>query len=138
MKKTRLIFLAIIIMALLPQVLSSTPNESRRIARGRYLVEDVSMCGDCHTPLTANGQPNRQRWLDGAQLGFKPLHPMPWFAKSPRIAGLPGLTKREAVKLLETGLLPNGQRLLPPMPQFRFSHRDAEAVVAYLESLKKP
>lgn len=138
MKKFGLLFLAGIIMLLAPQLVSSAPRESRLVARGKYLVERASMCGDCHTPRNANGQPDRQRWLMGATLAFRPLHPMPWADKAPPIAGLPGLTRPQAVQLLETGVLPNGQRLLPPMPQFRFSKRDAEAIVAYLKSLKKP
>src|SRR5438309_109690 len=36
---------------------------------------------------------------------------------------------------LTTGVWPDGQRLRPPMPQFRMSREDAESVVAYLRSL---
>ena len=35
-----------------------------------------------------------------------------------------------------TGLAPNGQPARPPMPQYKMNRADAEAVVAYLESLK--
>jgi mono/diheme cytochrome c family protein len=39
---------------------------SRGIERGRYLVEHVSLCGDCHTPRNSIGVPNRSRYLAGA------------------------------------------------------------------------
>jgi mono/diheme cytochrome c family protein len=39
------------------------------------------------------------------------------------------------VKLLTTGIWTSGEHLRPPMPQFRLSPEDAEAVVAYLKSL---
>ncbi len=138
MTKASVLFLAVIAILVAPKVLSSMTSNRRMIARGKYLVENAAMCGDCHTPHLQNGQPDRARWLEGATLEFKPLHPMPWANKAPAIAGLPGLTVQQATKLLETGLLPNGQRLLPPMPQFRFSHADAEAIAAYLASLKQP
>ena len=36
------------------------------IERGRYLVDHVSLCGDCHTPRNSLGVPNRSRYLAGA------------------------------------------------------------------------
>ena len=60
--------------------------------------------------------------------------PVQYFA--PKIAGLTYLSAADATKYLETGVLPNGKRTLPPMPQYRFNHDDATAVVAYLKSLK--
>jgi hypothetical protein len=41
------------------------------------------------------------------------------------------------VKFFETGTNAFAKQALPPMPQFRFHHDDAVAVVAYLRSLKK-
>ncbi|MDZ4135687.1 MAG: cytochrome c [Paracoccaceae bacterium] len=35
-------------------------------ARGRYLVEALGHCGECHTPRNAFGGLNRARWLGGA------------------------------------------------------------------------
>ena len=37
-----------------------------RFKRGRYLVEAVGHCGECHTPRGALGGPVRSRWLAGA------------------------------------------------------------------------
>jgi mono/diheme cytochrome c family protein len=39
---------------------------SSSIERGRYLVDHVSLCGDCHTPRNMIGVPNRSRYLAGA------------------------------------------------------------------------
>lgn len=41
-----------------------TPEE----ARGRYLVEALGHCGECHTPRTLLGGMERSRWLAGAPL----------------------------------------------------------------------
>jgi hypothetical protein len=59
-----------------------------------------------------------------------------WPLQAPRIAGTPPGTDAEMVKLLTTGIWRDGKYLRPPMPQFRMKPQDAEAVVAYLKSLK--
>jgi len=109
---------------------------AKAIDRGKYLVENVGMCADCHTARQADGQFDRSRWLQGSMVVFKPIDPMPvWAVVAPAIAGLPGHDERDAIVLLETGLTPTGGYLRPPMPEYRFSHEDAQAVVTYLKSL---
>ena len=108
-----------------------------RITRGRYLVEQVGMCGDCHTPRNNRGEAIEEQWLQGASLTFKPIEPAPvWIDKAPNIAGLPGWEKDAAIKYFMTGIgrngLPGGR---PPMPRYRFNEADAEAITAYLKSL---
>ena len=114
------------------------PVSDAQIKHGQYLVERVGMCGDCHTPKTDHGEYDRTAWLQGDVLDFKPAHPMPFAAVAPGIAGLPTFaTDEQAMKFLETGTNAAGKRAMPPMPQFRFNHDDAAAVVAYLRSLKR-
>jgi mono/diheme cytochrome c family protein len=114
------------------------PTQDAQIKRGKYLVERVSMCGDCHTPHLDTGEYDRTAWLQGDVLDFKPVHPMPFAAVAPQIAGLPTMpTDEMAVKFFETGTNAVGKTAMPPMPRFRFEHDDAVAVVAYLRSLKK-
>jgi len=109
-----------------------------QIEHGRYLVEQVGMCGDCHSPRNDHGEFDREHWLQGAVLGFKPDHLMPFAPIAPSIAGLPSYATDDlAVRFLETGTNSAGKMAMPPMPQFRFGHDDALAVVAYLRSLKK-
>jgi mono/diheme cytochrome c family protein len=109
-------------------------NHSAQIARGRYLVERVGMCGDCHTEHDQQGKPVAGKWLKGAVLPFKPTVPMPWADKSPAIAGLPGWTDAQAITFFTTGKL-NGASPRPPMPEYRLNDADARALVAYLRSL---
>lgn len=111
-------------------------HSTAAIARGKYLVEQIGMCGDCHTPRNRKGEPMKERWLQGSTLDFKPAVPIPvWAEKSPNIAGLPGWSKDAAIKFLMTGVAFNGLPARPPMPQFRYNQKDAEAIVTYLESL---
>jgi len=113
-----------------------TPSAAS-VARGKYLVEKIGMCGDCHTPHNEKGEPVKEQWLKGAVLPFKPTVPMPvWADKSANIAGLPGWNHDAAIKFMMTGIAYNGLPARPPMPQFRYSQQDAQAIVAYLESLR--
>ena len=106
------------------------------MSRGRYLVECVGMCADCHTPRDARGEFDRARWLQGSTMESRPIRPVPgWAEKVPGIAGLPKLGDAAVIRLLETGLRPDGKRPGPPMPQYRLSHEDAAAVADYLKSL---
>lgn len=111
-------------------------NDSR-VARGKYIVEGVAMCGMCHTPRTDSGEVDASRTLDGAAVWLLPAHPTEnWPLKAPRIAGTPPASDDDMVRLLTTGIWTDGNRLRPPMPQFRMSQEDAESVVAYLRSLR--
>lgn len=107
-----------------------------KIDRGEYIVNGVAMCGMCHTPRNDANEIDQGRWLDGAALWLLPAHPQQdWPLKAPRIAGEPPASDEEMVRLLTTGIWKNGAHLRPPMPQFRMSKEDAEAVVDYLRSL---
>ncbi len=119
---------------------SAAPAESKgqaQIKRGEYLVKGIGQCGDCHTPITLTGAFVMDKWLQGKKLEFAPLIPIPiWADRSPDIAGLPGWDSEKAVQFFMTGLAPNGQPARPPMPAYKMNRADAEAVVAYLQSLK--
>ncbi|MEZ0216761.1 MAG: cytochrome c [Rariglobus sp.] len=112
-------------------------DPTAKLARGQYLVQNVGMCADCHTPRGPGGVFDQSRWLQGSVLGFAPTVPMPaWAEAAPPIAGLPNYTDEQALAFLTTGKTISGQPLRPPMPPYRFSPEDAEAVLAYLRSLK--
>ena len=116
-----LLLVGIAIVALLRAGASPTGDP---VVRGQYLVMSAGKCSDCHGPK-----------LQGASLDF--LRPgMPVVYKSPKIAGLSHLSAADATTFLQTGKLPNGKSARPPMPQYRFNHDDAAAIVAYLKSLK--
>ena len=111
-------------------------GDSPQVRLGRYLVTHVAMCADCHTPRGPGGKLDMSRWLQGAPIGSRPLHPRPWAVRAPGIAGLPaGWTTAQVVHLLRTGERPDGSHPLPPMPPYRMDGRDARAVAAYLASL---
>ena len=111
------------------------------VEHGRYLVEDVGGCADCHTPRLQTGEFDKTHWLKGAMLDFQPIHPVPhWKAASPDITPTGEKWKKwgEAgfVKFLETGVWPDGDKADPPMPPYKLHAGDARAIVEYLKTLK--
>jgi mono/diheme cytochrome c family protein len=106
------------------------------VARGQYIVEGLAVCGQCHTPMNSAGEAERSKTLEGAPVWLQSAEPnSDWPLQAPRLAGTPPGTDDEMIKLLTTGIWRDGKPLRPPMPQFRMSHEDAQAVLAYLKSL---
>jgi len=126
-----------VVMGMPPaKVAAKRAASATAVARGRYLVESVAMCGDCHSPRDGKGEFIQAQWMQGAPLEFKPTVPMPvWVDTAPNIAGLSGWEKDAAIKFLMTGVGRNGLPVRPPMPQYRFNVQDAQAIVAYLRAL---
>jgi mono/diheme cytochrome c family protein len=115
--------------------LPTTPAE---IERGKYIVENVAMCPQCHTPRLSDGRLDPNRPLDGASEFFQPPSPDPdWPLQAPRIGGNPPASDQDLVKLLMTGIWTDGKPLRLPMMPFRMNEADAKAVVAYLKSVRQ-
>ena len=124
-------------LAIAGQGIAASSGSKAQIARGEYLVKAIGQCGDCHTPFNDHGQYIMTQWLQGKKLEFGPIVPMPvWADTSPNIAGLVGWDQEKAIQFFMIGLAPNGQPARPPMPEYKMNRADAEAVVAYLRSLK--
>lgn len=113
----------------------------RQVVRGRYLVENVGMCADCHTPRGAMGQLDLARPMAGAAVDFRPTVVMAdWADEAPAIAGpqARGWSRAQMVAFLKTGERPDGSFARAPMPMVRLTQEDAEAVATYLASLPAP
>jgi mono/diheme cytochrome c family protein len=113
-------------------------NQSQANAvRGKYLVEEVAKCTECHTPRDAQGNLNPQAWLRGAPIWIRPVRPIQnWADNVPALAGLPSFTDDQMFRVLEKGTGPEGEALRPPMHIYHMNHADAQAIIAYLKSLK--
>lgn len=108
------------------------------VERGRYIVESVAMCGRCHTPWNQNGEGENRNKLAGGPTQIKSTYQVPnWALVEPRLAGRPPGTDEEFIRLLTTGVSRTGLPPNPPMPPFRMTRSDAEAVLAYLKSVKR-
>lgn len=125
-------------LALLVSSVSASGAEKGdgNVERGRYLAHHVALCVQCHSPRDAAGNLDATKLLDGGPVPVaSPFRDLTFAAAAPRIAGLPGYTDREAIRLLMEGVARDGRAPRPPMPPFRLSQEDARDVVAYLRTL---
>src|SRR5512133_3559076 len=94
---------------------SASSSNCKVLARGKYLVEEAGQCQDCHSPRNEKGGYVKEQWLGGSPLPFKPSIEIPgWIEQAPRIAGLPGFTDEDVIKILTTGVTPSGMPTRPP------------------------
>ncbi len=135
MKSTHRMVLSLLI--LLPAAIAASSSESKQgdIERGRYLVEEVAKCAECHSRVTREEILERSRWLKGGANWIMPTHPTPMMSGA---GGVSGFTQEQGEQVLEKGLGASGQALQPPMHIYHLTHADAVAIIAYLRSLPSP
>ncbi len=105
------------------------------IEHGEYLVERVIMCYQCHSTRDAAGNLVASTKFRGGPMPMRAPWPADWPNFIPRIAGLPGYTDAQAMRLLTQGAIKrDGTQLRLPMPPFHLSPQDAADVIAYLRS----
>ncbi len=107
---------------------------------GRYLVEEVAKCHECHTPKLENGDFDKSKWMKGAVMEYAPIKPIEnWHKTSPDLTPSGRLWERwkeEGIRnYLLTGLTPRGTKAGPPMPTYKMKAADVEAILVYLKSL---
>ena len=113
-------------------------GEKGEVERGRYLVEEVAKCAECHTPRDGRGELRADAWLRGAPIWIKPVAPISnWADHAPPLAGFPSFTEEQGERILEKGIGPEGEELRPPMHIYHMNHADAKAIIAYLKSLPR-
>jgi mono/diheme cytochrome c family protein len=109
------------------------------VEHGRYIVEQVVHCAECHSRRDDRGEIVAAERFMGGQIPFRPPWPNDWALRAPRNRGLPGYTDQQAMRLLTQGAVDrDGNQLRPPMPRFRMTPQDAADVIAYMRSLEQP
>jgi hypothetical protein len=119
-----------------PQASKPSADSGTLVARGEYLTTSVAMCVQCHSGRDENGTIlDSARFHGGAIPVTSPYSSQAWATIAPSLVGLPGFTDEQVISLLTTGSMGDG-RPSPrrPMPPFRMSRPDAEAIVAFLRS----
>jgi mono/diheme cytochrome c family protein len=115
---------------------ASTAVPRGNLDHGRYIVENVVMCFQCHSTRDDRGNIVPGTKFRGGPMPVRPPWPADWPTVIPRIAGLPGYTDEQAVRLLTQGAIKrDGTQLRPPMPPFHMTPQDAADVIAYLRTM---
>ncbi len=120
---------------------SDTPVQAPKdgMERGRYLVEHVSLCGDCHTPKNFIGVPNRSLYLAGAKVGMLGKE-IPNITPD-KETGIGEWSRNDIAELLLTGVKPdsdNAQGLMEEVIEAGYKQmkkEDALAIADYLKSV---
>lgn len=129
MAKTLLGALALV---LVPLSSHAEPN----VDRGKYLVEGIAGCGNCHTPMGPNG-PVMDANLSGRLVeenpAFKAIAPN--ITPASRIADW---SDGDLARAIREGLRPDGSLIGPPMPFAMYrglSDDDVMSMVLYLRTI---
>src|ERR1019366_10279745 len=71
-------------------------GQDDKVARGKYLLEEVARCQDCHTPKLDNGNFVKSQWMKGTTLNITPAAPVQggWHSVSPDVTPGGALWKR--------------------------------------------
>jgi mono/diheme cytochrome c family protein len=108
------------------------------VERGRYIVEVIGACGNCHTPQGPNG-PDETRHLAGGTPIVEPgMVAIPRNITPDIETGIGAWTDAQIITAIREGVRPDGRVLGPPMPFGLYrgiSDRDVAAIVAYLRTV---
>jgi mono/diheme cytochrome c family protein len=108
------------------------------VERGKYLVDTVMTCHNCHTPMGPNG-PQFDKALSGGLRFDEP----PFDVTAPNITpdratGIGAWSDADLKKALQEGIKPNGAQMAEVMPTTFYkilTPSDLDGIVAYLRSL---
>ena len=126
-------------LAFASSAVAETPLE-----RGRYLVESILGCGNCHTPKSPTGEPIMERNMAGGiTVTAPPFSGMASNITPDRETGIGTWTDAEIERALVEGVRPGRGRLpntplAAVMPASFFKAllpRDLNAIVAYLRTV---
>lgn len=112
---------------------AETPYE-----RGRYLVNAVMTCGNCHSPRDANGIVAAKAFSGGLEFDTPGFKVTAANITPDRTSGIGRMSDADLKRLLTTGQRPDGTRLAPVMPTdfYRIlAPGDLDGIVAYLRTL---
>jgi hypothetical protein len=114
------------------------------IERGRYLVDHVAICGDCHTPRNSIGVPQNSLYMAGASQKIGPLGEAVPNITPDKETGVGDWRRQDIAELLLTAIKPdadNVQGLMyeviqgTPHGYKDMKKEDALAIADYLKSI---
>lgn len=112
------------------------------IQRGKYLVDHVALCGDCHTPRNALGVSNQSLYLAGTETG--PLGEVIPNITPDSETGIKDWSREEIADLLIKGTKPDQDEVQglmaeviwgTPLGYKDMKREDALAIADYLQSI---
>ena len=122
-----------------PGALPQVTGKDEAWTRGRYLVEAVGHCAECHTPRDRLGGLVTSRWMAGSKDGAEG-EPAPNLTPDMK-DGLGEWSDEDIAFALKTGMMPDGDSVGSLMAEVvengtsKLSDADLAAMAAYLKAL---
>lgn len=118
----------------------ATASAQTPLERGKYLMDSIVACGNCHTQQTPQGPLPGMEFAGGLKIDDSPA----FVAYTSNITpdpetGIGKWTDEQIIAAIREGKRPDGSIIGPPMPMPSYRHmsdEDARAIVAYLRSVK--
>ncbi len=126
------------LIAFIVAVATTTCHAETKLERGAYLVNVVGACGNCHSPVDANGNGQGSAFSGGPALLSSVFVAFAPNITSDARTGIGSWSEDQIVTALRDGSTPDGHVLRPPMPVPLYralSDSDAHAIAAYLKTL---
>ena len=127
------------------QLFNAPPTATKQgIERGQYLADHVAICGDCHTPRSSIGVPNRALYMAGASKDIGPLGELVPNITPDKDTGIGAWNREEIAELLRKGTKPDLDYVRGLMYDViegtshgyrNMSREDALAIADYLKSM---
>jgi mono/diheme cytochrome c family protein len=109
------------------------------LERGRYLIESIAGCGNCHTPKSPDGPLPGKDLAGGWVVEDNPAFRAVASNLTPdRATGIGAWTDAQIARAIREGIRPDGSLIGPPMPIGLYrgiADTDVAAMVAYLRSV---
>ncbi len=113
-------------------------QDTELLVRGKYLVDGVVACGNCHIARNDKGQPDFKRGLSGGMVFDDPAFKAYGANITPDDeTGIGKWTDAQLAYAIREGIRPDGTLIGPPMPisfYRNMSDADLAAIIAYLRS----
>ena len=118
---------------------SATASAQNAVQRGDYLVNTIMTCGNCHSPKGPPAAIAGKDFSGGLEFDEPPFKVTAPNITPDKATGIGNWSAAEIKKSVIDGVRPNGVPLAPIMPSDYYAiltPGDADAIVAYLQSLK--
>jgi len=129
---------ASLVCALMAGMAIGAARAETRLERGRYLMQAVVACGNCHTPQGPNGPMPGMELAGGVDFQDTGFTAYSANITPDKATGIGRWTDAQIITAIREGKRPDGRLIGPPMPIGRYrgiSDSDVRAIVAYLRSV---
>lgn len=118
---------------------SLTAAAETPVERGRYLVESIAGCGNCHSLQDAGGVVPGKEFAGGPPIKDAAFDAWPANITPDKETGIGSWSDAEIVRAIREGVDRDGRLMGPPMPFWLYrdiADDDVNAMVAYLRTVK--